>query len=504
MKKRFKKNIYIYSTIILMCIVVGAVLVFSKSSVKLQTLVVHPTEFESTVSVSGKVVAEQYANLGFDQSGRVSAIYVKVGDTVKSGAVIASIDNSDVRSNIFQKQANLEKEMANLAALKVGTRPEEIAVSQQKYDDAISALSVAMKSAYLQTEYATTNKADSLFTNGDSVNPTLNIQAQSDTEKRSLESDRLVLRDNLINWKSTLANMGTSTTSINNARLVTYNSLTAAKSFFDRLGSTVANLTPGSSGLTQVVIDEYKLTVNAGAQSVSSAASTEQTAESNWSSSKESLTLVSSGTTKEKIDAQLASVKAAQADLDSTRAQLSKTSIIAPFDGIVTKMDAKVGEIASPQVSEISIMSVGAFEIDSYVPEINIAAISLNNHANITLDAYGDEVKFGASIQAIDPAETMRDGVSTYKTKLQFDEVDDRIKSGMTANVIITTAKKSDVIVVPQGIITAKDGKKYVQLSENGKAVPHEVTTGGISSFGQIEITSGLQDNDVVILNSTN
>ncbi len=502
MRRSFKKHLYIYIIGIVVVIAVVIYFVSANRAPAEQTLVIHPTDFVSTVSVSGKVVAVQNADLGFDQSGRISSINAKVGDLVRAGSVLASIDSADIRANVLQKQAALQREQAKLASLQVGSKPEEIAVYQQKYDDAGSAFVIAMKSAYLQVEDAIKNKSDSLFTNGDSVNPTLNITTQSDTEKRSLESERIILRDKLAAWKSVLTSLSATPTvsSINQSKSTTADTIMLVKSFFDHLGSTVSNLNPAGSGIAQSVIDTYKSTVSSGAQEVAAAASAEQSADASWSAARDSLALIKSGSTAQDVNAQVASIRAAEADLENAQAQLAKTRVVAPFDGVVTKMDVKVGEIVSPATSEISMMSNGAFQIESYVPEINIAAIALNDHAKITLDAYGENVTFAATVISIDPAETVRDGVSTYKIKLQFDQDDPRVKSGMTANVIITTAEIPNAVTVPQGIIVNKGGQKFVTVKKNGVNVDVAVTTGGVSSLGQINVTTGLNDGDIVII----
>ena len=107
---------------------------------------------------------------------------------------------------------------------------------------------------------------------------------------------------------------------------------------------------------------------------------------------------------------------------------------------------------------------------------------------------------FNATVAAIDPAETVRDGVSTYRTILKFTVTDQRVKSGMTANVTITAERRQDVISIPQGVVTSRDGKKFVRVLVGDEVVEREVTTGSVSSLGSIEITSGLSSGDVVVL----
>jgi hypothetical protein len=145
-------------------------------------------------------------------------------------------------------------------------------------------------------------------------------------------------------------------------------------------------------------------------------------------------------------------------------------------------------------------MSAGTFQIESFVPEVNIAVVKVDNLAKVTLDAYGENVVFDAKIVAIDPAETVRDGVSTYKIKLQFLQNDERVKSGMTANVAIEIFSKPNVIVVPGGVIFEKNGKNFVQIRKDKMIEDREVVLGGVSQLGQVEILSGIEEGEEIVV----
>lgn len=500
--KTIKKKPIVFGVALIIIIIIIGLLIFNRNSSDQETMTIHRSDFISEVSASGKVVASQSAELGFDQSGRVAGIYLKVGDTVTTGSIIANIENASVRADIVQKQAVLEKEQANLASLQRGTRPEELAIYEQKYADASSALVIAMRNSYLKIEDSILSDVDTLFSNGNSVNPTINITTQSDSEKRAVESNRLILGEKLKSWRLALNVLPSkpSAEEIRKIRTIGSDATLLAKNLIDKLTVITGNMAPGNSGISQAYIDTYRSTVNTAGQQITTAASTEQDSYSAWSSADNSLLLEKSGSTSEDIAAQTAQVKSAEANLISARAQLSKTLITAPFDGVITKIDLKIGEIASPNTSEISVMSAGTFEVESYIPEINIARIKLNNPAIITLDAYGSNIIFPASIISIDPAETLRDGVSTYKIRLRFSENDPRIKSGMTANIRITSENKPNAIVIPQSVITERDGKKFVQVKTNSVIGDVEITTGSSTGLGQIEIVSGLDEGDIIIV----
>lgn len=502
MKKTFLKRPYIYSLIILVIIIGSVFAILNGKNSTLETIKITKTTFKRQVSVSGKVVAAQSVDLGFEQGGKIASINTPVGTKVTKGTVIASLDNADIRAELLQKQAALEKEQAKLTSIIQGTRPEQLAIYKQTYNDSTRALVTAMRSAQLNTEYALLNQSDAVFSNGSGVNPTITIRTQSESEKRSIENSRLVSTEKNNSWKDSLSNLSESSeiAALNKAKSISDDTLLFVKSFIDELSGIAGRLSTGNSGLTQTQIDSYRSSINAAGQKISTAIETVQSAEASWSNAKESLTLYSASATQSDIDAQRASVRAAEADVENARAKLQKTLITATFDGTVTRMDIKVGEIISSNSTKISLMSTDAFNIESYVPEVHIANIKPGNTAKVTLDAYGEDSIFGAVVQSVDPAETIRDGVSTYKVTLSFDQYDPRIKSGMTGSVNIITLEKPSAIVIPQSVIIKRDGYSYVSKLVNGNPVEVLVETGDSTSLGQIEIVSGLSEGDSVIL----
>ncbi|MEN9913243.1 MAG: hypothetical protein RLY66_651 [Candidatus Parcubacteria bacterium] len=497
-----KKHPLLYGGITLAIIIILIIIAVGGGNTSEETMTISRGQFLNEVSASGKVIAAQSSNLGFDQSGRVSGVYAKVGDSVKTGTILASIENGSIRAEITQKQAALAREQAKLAAIRRGTRTEQLALTEQKYIDASSALVIAMRNTYLETESAILSDIDTLFENGNSVNPSIDIRTDDAQEERSIEAERLKTSEKLAAWKTALAPLTAQSDSkaITSARMLGTDALSYTRTFIDHMGRIANNISPGNSGLSQSAIDEIRSTVNTAGQAVSTASSAEQTSYSSWATASNNLVLDKSGSATEDITAQESQVKASEADLANAQAQLRKTLVIAPFDGIVTKMDAKIGEISSPSVSDIAMIGVGLFEIESYIPEVSIARLFVDNPASITLDAYGSDISFDATVIAIDPAETVRDGVSTYKTTLRFADADPRIKPGMTANIRITAERKADVIIIPKSVITEKNGSKTVLVKVGESSQEVTVTTGSMTALGQIEILSGLSEGDVIIL----
>lgn len=482
------------------------------------TVVVRPETFAQQVSVAGKVIAAQDVSLGFEGSGKVAGVYAKVGDKVNQGQLIASISNADLQANLLQRQAKLEAEQAKLNDLKKGKRPEEIAVAQSDVASAQASLDQAKESmrdiisdAYTTAEDIVHNKVDQFVQNGRSDNPKLTFVVTDSGTKYDIESSRIKIEATLKVWQNLSSNLSGGS-DIVKATADTQSYLSSLNTFLLKISSVVNALASDSNpGLSQTTIDKYKSDISisrtnlrGAISAVTSGQTMIKNGETDLVTAQNRLKLDQAGYVQEDIDAQLAQVKAAQAYVASAQAQIGKTVIVAPFGGVVTRMDLHVGEIVGGGTSGVSLISSARFEVESFVPEVNIASIKLSNNAKISLDAYGDGEKFDAVLTEINPAETIKDGVSTYKIKLQFTTDDERIRPGMTANITISTDQRNGVLAVSPKALVRKNGKAYVMVQSGKEVKEQEVVTGAVSFDGMIEIVSGLRDGDTIVIKKTN
>jgi len=206
------------------------------------------------------------------------------------------------------------------------------------------------------------------------------------------------------------------------------------------------------------------------------------------------------GATAEQGASQRAQVTQAQAQVDYYASQVEKTILRAPFEGIVTKLSYKKGEIVAANIPAVSLTGKGAYQIETYIAESDIAKIKEGNVARVTLDAYGSNVEFEAIVINIDLSETILEGVATYKAILQFTKDDERILPGLTANVDILNDRKENVMYLPTRNIIAKNGKTSVYvLTKDEQKKEVEIQTGLRGSDGRTEIISGLNEGDIVL-----
>jgi len=194
-----------------------------------------------------------------------------------------------------------------------------------------------------------------------------------------------------------------------------------------------------------------------------------------------------------------AKIRQAQASLDSVSKQIDNNQIKAPINGLITNVNYNVGEQFTMGKAVVTLLGEGDYEIEVLISEADIAKVKIDDSAEITLDAFSDDNIFKGSVSFIEPAETIIQDVIYYLVTIKFDPKKEKIKSGMTANIIITTNQKSNVIAIPSRSIKNKDNGKFVQLLIDGQVKDQKIITGVRGDGANIEIVDGLKSGDVLI-----
>lgn len=195
-----------------------------------------------------------------------------------------------------------------------------------------------------------------------------------------------------------------------------------------------------------------------------------------------------------------AQVSQSAAAMELTKSQLDKYTLLAPADGRISFVNYSVGEQTSLAKPVMSMLGKSRFYVEVDIPESDIVKIEAGDPVQITLDAYSEDTKFNGKITLLYPAETVVQDVVYYKVKVEIDDTRYEIKSGMTANCDILTAKKDNVLTVPYRAVQEENGVKFVRVLVNDQPVLKNVTVGLRGDEGEIEVVSGLAAGEKVIV----
>lgn len=541
-----KKWFWIIAIIIVAIIIFIAISTSSKSDLNYVTEKAIIQDLVQTVEVTGSVESADDIDLNFSTTGRLASVSTKVGDQVKAGQILARLSAGDISSQIDDARAALDVAKSDLDKILAGASTEDLQVTEEEvasarttYESKMATLEnlentrdnelenlrkVALnviKDKYFVVQYSLDAIYDSIM--DDTADEFLYVgDATSLSKAKSLYDTANLAYKGLGNY-ITKANQTNQDEDIifalNNLESVLGTTADSLNYTLTALRTAIQNST-----YTDTVIDTYKTSINTQSTAVNTAISTVQDATSDINTRKlyyetsiidaenavasalASLNLAEARLgLKEapprdfEIASAEANVRRAQATLNRYLSNWGETVIKAPVDGIITQVNFDVGEQSSISTPVVSMIGLSTMQIEVDVPESDITKVELNDQVEITLDAFSSDQKFIGTVTFIDPAATNIDGVIYYQVKISFNEKDERIKSGMTADITISTESKPNVLVVPTRAIIYREDGKYIQVLENGQLTEKEVSVGLKGNGGLTEIISGIEEGAEVI-----
>lgn len=439
------------------------------------------------INLTGQVKASQGVDMSFESSGKIIANYAKVGDKIYAGQALISIDNSILQSQLQQAQAQLQQAQANLDALNIET-------VQNKADSGLQTVYTAAL-GYIQKS-ATIAKNSLIVITEIQYNHFFSAETQENINIRAIKAKAvysLLGQADAGSWTSEYISklnggafglvqsaMSNSTNeNIDTALSTTLLALEDIRNLIDAIpiNSELTATEKAAIVAEKTYISAEIITVSNAIQAISSQKV------SNDATIK---------TTGSQIDAASASTKTIKASIKTIQTQISKTILRALFDGQVDKNDAIVGQMAVAGSPVITI-SNNNLEVQVNIPEIEVANVKVGDAANITLDAFGINEVFEASVISVDSVQSTENGIAVYKARLKFKSTDERIKSGMTANVTIIPEIRTNVLVVPTSGIIQKNGKYFVIVDKGNSEKEIREVIIGLKDTTNAQIISGLE-----------
>jgi len=198
------------------------------------------------------------------------------------------------------------------------------------------------------------------------------------------------------------------------------------------------------------------------------------------------------GISKEEFDASQNQLTSLKADQEVLRAQIAKTEIRAPFDGVVGLKNVSEGAFITAQDIIASIQQTDPVKIDFSIPE----RFAGNFKKDETITFNLGEEKYSAKIYAVSPNIDL--ATRTLQIRAITKNAEGVFHPGAFVNVELALEENARAIMIPtESVVPDLKGKK-VFLVKNSKAVPQKIET-GLRTENKVEVISGLQEGDTII-----
>ena len=455
-------------------------------------------EVSQEVSETGSVEATNNISLGFKSLGKISKIYVAAGQDVKAGDVLAELDSNQLYSQLRSAQAALEEAKIKYDKLLNGSTKEDIKTYQNLVDSAKNDLQTTYDSA-LNTLKDANIKIYNAYTVATSIQSSyFNLSDQPGIKVLAARGN---IDKNIQDFKSYLKtaegnpSQGSIDSTLSYAAIALDNVYNDLKIIREQCDEGIYYFNVSSADKTS--LDNQKSYVNTALTNVISAKNSISSYKIALQKAEDNLNLETAAPRPEDIDIYQAQVEQARANVDLYQTQLNDNHLRSPVNGKITNVNVKIGEIVSASQSVANLLSSNPFEIKANIYEEDIVKIKIEDTVEINLIAFPFQT-FSGKVIAMNPGEKIIDNVVYYEITIDFPGQPENILSGMTADIVVGTNKKEDVLRAPKPAVETINGGQMVQVVKNGK-IEDQIITTGLEGNDYYEDLSGLNEGDEIV-----
>jgi HlyD family secretion protein len=519
-------------TIILLTVVILAISAYILGQVgvralaqnQLQTVPVQRGDLSVTVSASGTVRSNQSVILGWQTTGTIGEVDVKVGDLVTTGQLLASLEPTSLSQAVISARISLigaQKNLDDLLHSKI-----QAAQAQQAFEDAQHALEDARDPDL--------TRANALQALAEAEKNVENARTQlAIVQKQAPQSAIDQAQANLLLAKNVLDQTKASVTRIQN-RLNRPSStylFFESKEFYRRILENLNLKLLGDQRSYDEALEKYNSLLeppdpNDLLVAEANLAKTQAEfakAQLDWERIKDGPNQADIAVLEAQLEdaarewARLedgpdpADLAAAQARVDSAQAVLNLASLTAPFSGTVTELLGKPGDQVAPGVLMIRLDDLTRLNVDINVSEIDINNIQVGMPVQLTFDAVPDSIRAinGSTVQpetyqgrvteVRGYGQESQEGV-VYRTSVEIANPDEFIKPGISADADLVLRELKDVLLIPSSAIRFSAGQRIVYLMRDEQPTPIPVQVGASAGSKSELLAGNLAEGDQILV----
>lgn len=412
-----------------------------------------------SMEITGEVATGEDAQVGFKAPGKIVAVYVRDGDPVSAGQLLAELDGASLRIQMQQAMAQVQAARSALAQASANAT-----VGPQKSSAAVAQAQAQLRSAKAQLQKAISGARPEERAQAEA---SLNA-ARSDfeTAKRELERVQKLFEQQVVSQQR----------------------LDQAMNGFN---GAQARLVQAQEQLRMQQNWTRPEDVASAREAVRQAEEAVRTAEAN----KRLDVLLNQG-----VQTAQANLQSAQAQLALVRQSMSDLQLRAPFTGRVSGKPIQLGTVVGAGTPVVRIVGGGGAYFEGEVPATSLGSIRIGDTVTVSIDGLPDRT-FSGTVAATSP--TASSIGRLFKARITLDTAGESVKPGMFARGQVTIRRVPNATVVPTQAIVQRGDLSVVFISKDGKAKRVEVKV-GLHTDGFSQVTGSITPGDDVVIAGQN
>lgn len=465
---------------------------------------------QTPLEIVGRVRSQTEANLRTEAQGEVTGVYRKVGQFVRAGSIIAEISNRSERASVLEAQARVEQAEANLSKTRSGTRDEQLSILELQMTNANGSLEAAktntvntLLGTYDTIIDAVKRKSDLVFTESFTDTYDFSVQTADSALANKIELDRVKaeLVIDRIKVKQDSVSIGSN---LDSEIEQTKAHILFVINFLDDVIVTL-NKGIGNEQVSQATIASHRLEIigartalNSALTNLTNSLDTLNTKRTQFDVAEKNLEQGVTGERAEDIMATEASLKQAQASLQSARAALEKTFIRTPISGTINSLTIEKGDFVSVFKLAAIVSNNRALEIEAFVTDKDKRKLTVGSSVRIADEYLGVITSIAPGV---DP-ETRK-----IEVRIGIQDKDVDLTHGISVNVSIDrengkTLLNEDEIIIPIAALKVEaDRVVAFTVSEDNTLIAIRVSE-GLLIGDKIEIKEGLLPNMKIVVDA--
>lgn len=394
------------------------------------------------VEAVGEIEADETVELVFEVNGRVDEVYVQEGDYVLAGSIIARLDNES--EQLTYQQAALQLNQAELEMYDLVTvDDDEIRVAEANLQSAWIALGNAGNSI-TDADIAALEQQSAAFQQQAEY-----LYAQRDQAPGGYNGDAYAQLD---------AQAGAASLQ--------------AEIYARQAALMQEQRTPAQNAA-------YAQVLNAQSQ----------------------LEVLLAGPTDAQIQQAQIEIDQANANLVRAEADYNDTFLVAPFDGVISRMDIESGSVVVANANIMEMTDISPLTLTIEVDEVDIGLVDAGMPVIVELDALPG-VELTAVIDEIAPRGEDNGGIVTYDVDVSLDQENSMVRVGMTADTTIVIEQEENALSVPNSYISrdVETGQPYVLVLREDNTLEEVSVALGLEGTDNTVVVDGLEEGDLIAI----